>query len=200
MASPPGIRTAPASSRRSKPELIEKLRACGAEVIANAPLVNHGGCAVYASHIAQALEARGLTCWAVITSLLRDDDLDVVRNQSKPRTLREWNDAGVLIGHILVEFEYNGRIWRHDARNTALAKSRREPTFGKLLCPGYLTIPELVTIAAAKAGWNPKFPRRTGVPAIRAAVRRYLRDTEHFGSQVTTVAGPISLVGQAGCH
>ena len=121
-----------------------------------------------------ALEARGLTCWAVITSLLRDDDLNAVRNQSKPRTLREWNDAGVLIGHVMVQFEYNGRIWRHDARNTVLAKSRREPTFGKLLCPGYLTVPELVTIAAARTGWNPAFSRRSGVPAIRAAVRRHL--------------------------
>ncbi len=122
-----------------------------------------------------ALEERGLTVWAVITSQLRDDDLNIVRNQSNPRTLREWNDAGVLIGHVLVEFEYNGRVWRHDARNTVLAKSRREPTFGKLLCPGYLTIPELITIAAARTGWNPAFRRRTGVPVIRAAVRRHLR-------------------------
>ena len=129
---------------------------------------------MYAAHVAMALEARGLTCWAVITSLLRDDDLNAVRNQSKPRTLREWNDAGVLIGHVMVQFEYNGRIWRHDARNTVLAKSRREPTFGKLLCPGYLTVPELVTIAAARTGWNPAFSRRSGVPAIRAAVRRHL--------------------------
>ncbi len=175
MSPPRSTRAAPASSRRrSKPDLIERLRACGAEVIANAPLVNHGGCAVYASHIAQALEARGLTVWAVITSLLRDDDLNIVRNQSKPRTLREWNDTGVLIGHVLVEFEYNGRVSRHDARNTVLAKSRREPTFGKLLCPGYLTVPELVSIAAARKGWNPVFRRHTGVPAIRAAVRRHL--------------------------
>ena len=162
------------SRRRSESELIERLRACVGEVLANAPLVNHGGCAVYATHVAQALEARGLTCWAVITSLLRDDDLDVVRNQSKPRTLRQWNDAGVLIGHVMVRFEYNGRIWRHDARNAMRAKSRREPTFGKLLCPGYLTVPELVSIAAVRKGWNPAFCRRSGVPAIRAAVRRYL--------------------------
>ena len=121
-----------------------------------------------------ALEERGLTVWAVITSQLRDDDLNIVRNQSNPRTLREWNDAGVLIGHVLVEFEYNGRVWRHDARNTVRAKSRREPTFGKLLCPGYLTVPELITIADAKAGWNPAFCRRAGVPMIRSAVRRHL--------------------------
>ena len=73
-----------------------------------------------------------------------------------------------------MEFEYNGRVWRHDARNTVRAKSRREPTFGKLLCPGYLTVPELVSIAAARKGWNPAFRRRTGAPVIRAAVRRHL--------------------------
>ena len=121
-----------------------------------------------------ALEERGLTVWAVVTSQLRDDDLNIVRNQSKPRTLREWNDAGVLIGHVLIEFEYNGQVWRHDARNTVRAKSRREPTFGKLLCPGYLTILELITIAASKTGWNPAFSRRSGAPVIRAAVRRHL--------------------------
>ena len=183
MPNRPRIHAAPASSRtRSQSDLIERLRACGSEVIANAPLVNHGGCAVYASHVAQALEARGLTVWAVITSMLRDDDLNIVRNQSKPRTLREWNNAGVLIGHVVIEFEYNGRIWRHDARNTVRANSRREPTFGKLLCPGYLTIPELVTIAAAKTGWNPALSRRSGVPAIRAAVRRHLNLTKFSSS------------------
>ena len=176
MATLPRIHAAPASGRtHSKPDLIERLRACGSEVLANAPLVNHGGCGSYAAGVAMALEERGLTVWAVITSLLRDDDLEVVRNQSSPRTLRAWNDAGVLIGHVLVEFEYNGRVWRHDARNTVRAKSRREPTFGKLLCPGYLTLPELVSIAAARKGWNPAFRRRSGVPVIRAVVRRHLR-------------------------
>lgn len=174
-ASLPRIQAAPASRRRrSEPDLIERLRACGSEVIANAPLVNHGGCAVYASHVAQALEARGLTVWAVITSMLRDDDLNIVRNQSKPRTLREWNDAGILIGHIMLQFEHEGRIWSHDARNTCTGRIKYEPTYGGRLVPGFLTVPELVNIAAARKGWNPAFRRRTGVPAIRAAARRHL--------------------------
>jgi hypothetical protein len=176
MASPRRIHAAPASSRRrSKPDLIERLRSCGTEVLACAPNVNHGGCGYYAAHVAMALEERGITVWGVITSCLRDDDLNIVRNQSKPHTLRQWNDAGVVIGHILVEFEHNGRIWRHDARNTVCAKSRREPTFGKLLCPGYMTTPELVSIATARTGWNKAFNRRAGMPVIRTAVRRHLR-------------------------
>lgn len=168
-------RAVPASSSRTlAPDLIGQLRTCGAEVIANAPLVNHGGCAVYASHVAQALEARGLTVWAVLTSCLRDDDLNVVRNESKPHSLREWNDCGVVISHVLIQFEHKGKVWMHDARNTVPAKRRREPTFGKLLCPGYMTVPELVAIATARTGWNPAFGRRAGVPGIRAAVRRHL--------------------------
>lgn len=55
--------------RRSKLDLIARLRACDAAVLATAPLINHGGCSVYAAvHVAQALEARGLTVWAVLTS------------------------------------------------------------------------------------------------------------------------------------
>lgn len=156
------------------PDLIARLRACGAEVLASAPTVNHGGCGVYASHVAQALEARGLTVWSVITSQLRDDDLNIVRNQSKPRTLREWNDAGVLIGHVMLQFEHEGRVWSHDARNTCTGRIKYEPTYGGRLLTGYLTLPELITIAAARKGWNPTFRRRSGVPAIRAAVRHYL--------------------------
>lgn len=73
------------SSRRSlKLSLIERLRA---EVFATAPLGNHCGCAVYASHVAQAPEAQGLICWGVLTSQLHDDDLNIVRNQSSPQSL-----------------------------------------------------------------------------------------------------------------
>ena len=139
-----------------------------------APLVNHGGCAVYASHVAQALEARGLTVWAVLTSQLRDDDLNIVRNQSKPRTLRQWNDAGVLIGHVMLQFEHEGRIWSHDARNTCIGRIKYEPTYGGRLVPGYLTVPELVSIASQPWGSNPAFDRRSGVPVNRAAVRRMI--------------------------
>ena len=121
-----------------------------------------------------ALEERGLTVWAVITSQLRDDDLNIVRNESKPRTLRDWNNSGVLIGHIMVQFEHEGRIWSHDARNTCTARIKYEPTYGGRLVPGYLTVPELVSVASQPWGWNPAFSRRSGVPAIRAAVRRHL--------------------------
>jgi hypothetical protein len=173
MTSAPGSELAvPAPSR----DLIRRLRATGAEVLAGAPNVNHGGCAVYASHVAQALEARGLTCWGVLTSSLRDDDLHVVRNQSKPRTLREWNDAGVLIGHIMLQFENAGRVWSHDARNTCTGRIKYEPTYGGRLVPGYMTVPELAAIASRPSGWNPAFCRRSGVPVIRAAVRRHLLD------------------------
>lgn len=87
------------SSRRSKCGLIERLRACNTEVIAKAPNVNHGGCGVYAANVAMALEEHGLTVWAVLTSRLRDDDLNVVRNESKPnlnKTLE--HDSNVLGG------------------------------------------------------------------------------------------------------
>jgi hypothetical protein len=135
-------------------------------------MINHGGCAIYAANVAMALNDVGVTVWAVVSSALRDDDLNVVRNQSRPRTLHAWNNAGVYINHVLVQFEYRSRIWTHDARNTTCRKIKREPTYGGRLVPGYLTLPELVTIAMARKGWNPAFDRRSGIPAIRAAVRR----------------------------
>lgn len=150
------------------------MRTCGADVIRQVPLVNHGGCGYYAAQVAMALEARGLTCWAVLTSQLRDDDLNVVRNELKPYLLREWNDAGILIGHIMLQFEHEGRVWSHDTRNTCTGRIKYEPTYGGRLVPGYLTTPELVTIANARTGWNPAFCRRSGVPMIRAAVQRHL--------------------------
>jgi len=122
-----------------------------------------------------ALEARGLTCWGVLTSFLRDDDLNVVRNQSKPHTLREWNEAGVLIGHMMVQFEYERRVWSHDARNTVTGRVKYEPTFGGRLVPGYVTVAEMVAIASRPLGWNPAFHRRSGLPLIRAAVKRHLK-------------------------
>jgi hypothetical protein len=78
------------------------------------------------------------------------------------------------MNHVLVGFAYEGKVWTHDVKNTTDKRLRREPTFGGSLCPGYLTVPELVKIARARKDWNPAFYRRSGIPAIRASVRRHL--------------------------
>jgi hypothetical protein len=155
-------------------DIIARLRACGADVTSRVPEVNKGGCGVYAAKVAMALEDAGLTVWAVVSSALRDDDLNVVRNESRPYTLNQWNGAGVYMSHVLVQFEHRGRVWTHDARNTTCRKTKQEPSFGGRLVPGYLTVPELVTIAMARKGWNPAFDRRSGIPVVRTAVRRHL--------------------------
>jgi hypothetical protein len=138
------------------------------------PEINRGGCAVHAANIAIALEDAGMTVWGVVSSALRDDDLNVVRNETRPHTLYQWNNAGVYMNHVLVQFEHKGKVWTHDVKNTTDKRLRKEPTFGGSLCPGYLTVPELVKIAMARKGWNPAFNRRSGTPAIRAAVWRHI--------------------------
>ena len=84
-ANPPRMRAAPVSTRgQLKRDLIEKLRACGTEAVAKLPHLNHGGCGVYAANVAMALEERGLTVWGVITSCLRDDDLNRYATSRSP--------------------------------------------------------------------------------------------------------------------
>lgn len=158
----------------SLPALVESLKSCGRMVLEHAPEVNHGGCGVYAAKVAMALQDRGIEVWGVISSPLRNDDLNIVRNESNPRTVRQWNDAGVIFNHVLVQFEHRGRIYTHDARNTSAGKLKREPTFGGLICPGYLTVPEMVTLAAHPKGWNSAFDRKAGIPVIKKAIRRFL--------------------------
>jgi hypothetical protein len=155
-------------------DIIARLIACSADVQESIPDVNRGGCAVYAAQIAMALDETGATVWGVLSSALRDEDLNVVREECRPHTLHDWNAAGVYMNHVLVQFELRGTVWTHDAVNTTDAALRREPTFGGPLCPGYLTVPELVKIATSRRGWNPAFDRRTGLPIIRSAIRRHL--------------------------
>ena len=155
--------------------LIERLKAVGDCVMKHAPRVNNGGCAVYAAAVAAHLADRGITTWGVLTSQLRKDDLHTVREQDEPHTLDDWNSSGVFIGHVMIQFEHNSRVWTHDTRRTTCGRVHKDSCFGERLCPGYLTIPELVTIADQPEGWNPVFRRETGIPVIQAAVRRHLR-------------------------
>jgi hypothetical protein len=156
-------------------DIVECLRACGSEVRDRLPEVNRGGCCVYAANVAMALEAAGLTVWGVLTSQLRGtDDLNMVREQDRPKTLLQWNNAGILIGHVMVQFELDNRVWTHDCTRTTCDQVRKDFAFNEPLVPGYITVAEMVSIAAARKGWNLVFNRRSGSPTIRAAVRRHL--------------------------
>lgn len=165
---------------------LDEIKQTGQEVFDQLPDVNTGGCCVYASRMAQALQGFGVSVKCVVSAL--DDkprDLNKIRAFANPRgDYREWKRQGVYFDHVLVEFELAGKRYYHDAENTTAEENlkvrhgyRVEPTVRGMICEGWLEIDEALALAAAPAAWNPWFDRRRGIPIIESAISHFVERT-----------------------
>lgn len=157
-------------------QIPRQLSALGADMNERIDALNAGGCAVYASHVAARLHRLGVPVWGVVSMAWGGDgvNLNTIRVNAKPRTVYDWNAAGVDFNHVLIQFVHDGRIWTHDSNTTVPKALEHESTCYGRIVEGAMTVRELQTIASKQEGWNRCFHRESGIPEIRSGVRRHL--------------------------
>lgn len=127
---------------------------------------NNGGCGVIASCVARKLEKLGVKADVVV---IRDrycpgKDIPEVRVQLRPNpTVREWNQAGVRVHHLMLRITLpDGEevFWdSNGVRGEAAGPTMKHP----------FTIAELHAMARERDGWNNWFDR-SQIPTIKQLV------------------------------
>lgn len=145
--------------------IARKLNKLGAQVLAQYPKINAGGCCVYAALISAKLAK------IVSNVQVRVEGYSSAHNKNidhiRPRIANEGNDwscHGVHFNHVIVTYEVNGRTWYYDARGAGrqyapLCSERPKKIGHKSLYAGSLTITEASYLASESRRWNPSFDR-----------------------------------------
>ena len=104
------------------------------------PYMNHGGCGVFAIHMAKRL-SRVLPTKIVVFNWERLD-LDRIKEEIRDKTDGDlWYEHCICFVHIVVEFEYEGEVYHYDTNGVRL----KDRNWGDIavLCDGSLTVDEL---------------------------------------------------------
>jgi hypothetical protein len=154
-------------------KLIGTLNKLGNQANESVGHINAGGCCVYAAAIATHLQH---VCKKVRV-LVGDNDtwrnsIPKVRNQVAANTPSEWNNNGIQFGHVIVEFEYRGRVYHYDS-NGVTKKADRTATLGYKLLKGALTIQEATELGNCARGWNYHF-LRNDIPRLHNMIDEHL--------------------------
>lgn len=136
------------------------------------PMINHGGCCVFASLLGNKLDK-----WFddVAIRVSNDDantTVDDVRSNIERNTTREWNRSGLFFGHVIVEFAHRKKWYVVDTTGVH-PYSGHDPCFHWPLYEGSLTLKEAAELAADD-NWNWVFPRDQ-IPAIQKKVNAFFR-------------------------
>jgi len=132
---------------------------------------NFGGCAVIAAAVGQELQK-----YTEVEIIVRDGwhgnsaDLNEIRNNLAPEMkthVFNWNEMGVVFGHVLVKFKH-GDTWKVFDSDNIVDFNEHD------YCSGHITVEEAQAIASCEEGWNPTF-RRHQIPRIRTIARMGFR-------------------------
>lgn len=141
-------------------DLLSTLTKLGRKVYRKYPTINLGGCCVYASIVAQQLEARGIKCSGFVSV---SSDTRPRRTIGYARRLLakydsdDWEYAGVYFDHIGLEIKHRGRRYLYDTDGCVPAGDQHGDSH---VYRGRLTCDELHHLASQAYRWNMKFPRR----------------------------------------
>jgi hypothetical protein len=145
-------------------DLIESIDNACRHINRQIPRINSGGCAVFASLLAQCL-----TRYGDVKIAIGDDDsfesVDTVRKNVFGDTADDWNQQGVSFNHVVTEFTYKGESYHIDSSGVHPANNLTHVGDFSIL-PGRMTVPEVMGIAASHLGWNRMFNRDT-IPAMK---------------------------------
>lgn len=151
-------------------DLINRLNRLGKRVHTQHHTINWGGCCVYAARVAEQLSKYVPTRVRVGQGWEGPDSLviDEVRPQVQSNLPKEWNKQGLYFAHVVVEFEFNGKVYHYDALGVKRARPRTNMGDYPIV-KGHLTIKEARELAAAKKGWNSAFDRDE-IPAVHRLI------------------------------
>jgi hypothetical protein len=134
------------------------------------PLINYGGCCIFAAYVGKRLNKIVPTRVAVFDNVT-NTTIDNAREYVWANTTSQWNFNGVEFGHVVVEFKYKNR-WYHLDTNGV-----RRQVFnwdGDHRVPGSLTIKEAYELGKDCYGWNDMFPRKQ-IPRIRKDINKFFK-------------------------
>ena len=151
-------------------DLLVWMRRLSKQLNTHLVLPNRGGCCVIAAEIAEHLEKIVPVRIRVSDDHCDDNcNLNDIVDYLGPQASHDmWNDAEVSFGHVIVEFDYNGRTYHMDTNGVKLAK-KRDPSFGWLMYDGFLPLEAAKTLASEAGNWNKKF-NRNQIPVVKKIV------------------------------
>lgn len=154
--------------------VVDALDEMGRELDRKVPDLNYGGCCVYAANVARALINAGIPAWGRALSWRHGEgpSVEEVRREIGDNWTSnlQWEEHGVIFGHVQVQFELDGKTYTTDSHGTYEGQGYR----GDDMSPGRIRVEELEKLAATPVGWNSDFNRDKGIPAVQQIVHRYL--------------------------
>lgn len=150
--------------------IIKKLRKVGSSVVSEIPLINHGGCCVYAAKVGKELEKMGYDVRVVFR---KAGNVKKNNPEIKCPLLAE-EEIGVDFYHVGLAVKSGGKWYTHDAEAT----HKGLKVFGEDRLPvakTYLTVEQAESFASKTGFWNTMYPRVDGKKAIQRAIKQHLK-------------------------
>lgn len=170
-------------------DLPGELKKLGQRVNRHYPTVNSGGCGVYASLVSQQLRQLGLRPRVLVAGYeeiwFLNDIRTVMKDQKNP-TLDALNNRGIYVGHLFIQFNWQGKTWIHDTDHTI--DNFKGPRLKQwVFYKGHLTVGEVTSMAASTTGWNESFDRDQ-IPFLESRVDRFFKG-KIFAKSVDSTIG-----------
>ena len=157
-------------------EFINHLNIFGAKVEKAMPRINSGGCAVFATLVAERLrkhfDTRIRTAGYVWDNARKG--VDEARAIIKRNSLTEWQGAGISFGHVIVEFDCDGDTFHYDTTGVIPAAPRTK-AFDFEVFDGHFSVEEMRVLAldSGGRGWNNEFDHRSLTPTLKFMVKQF---------------------------
>lgn len=157
-------------------QLFDQLRNLGEEVLREFPMVNRGGCGVFASLVAQELERKNIEVggFVAMNFFSESSGISIDKARANIRDIRDhwqWANNGIYFNHVGVEFVVDHDDYHYDVQ---FLHHRRENFDRMMVVPGKLSVKELVWIASYTEGWNSAF-NRDAIPKMKRMVKKFLK-------------------------
>lgn len=147
--------------------------------------LNHGGCCVYATLIAEQLEKMGLATELVVCNMPDGIWTSPMPTKTITETRLFLNSAGLCVGdsmnwqqhgqvyfnHVLVRFLHEGELYLLDSNEVTFDATQFR---GMTVLPGGLTIIEGLALSHNRFNWSSRFDRKY-IPSLAQLVNGELK-------------------------
>lgn len=158
---------------------LNKLKVLSCRLNKITPYINKGGCCVVAALMAPLLNKHVYTKIRVLSKAYEHNSMDNARLQVVRNTVTEWNNNGVIFGHILLEMSVDGKTWWYDT-DGLYSTLPYEQGWG--VHDGVLMFDEAIELAKDRNSWNEKF-NRSAIWDITRAIHQFFDESIHLPLQ-----------------
>lgn len=157
-------------------DIIEKLNELGEKAMKRFHSLNSGGCAVFASLVADRLAELGVEAEGVVAMDFWDSTPNIDKARKHVNNVGdadEWEANGVMLSHVGLRLNLNGREMLYDSEGLRPAGHTRNSLLGYDVIQGTFTRDELRALADNAWNWNSKFNRRN-IPKLQKLIESEL--------------------------